>query len=67
MGLGEEQIRKMEEHPHEDTSLILPGSKEGVWVYAPIYEYEMGYVKIGQEISVPASQTFALHSSPTFI
>ncbi len=52
LGLGEEQILKMEEHPHEDTSLILPGSKEGVWVYAPIYEYELGYVKIGQEISV---------------
>ena len=42
----------MEEHPHEDTSLILPGSKEGVWVYAPVYEYELGYVKTGQEISV---------------
>lgn len=52
LGLGEEQILKMEKHPHEDTSLILPGSKDGVWVYAPIYEYEMGYIKIGQEISV---------------
>lgn len=52
LGLSEEQIRKMEEHPHEDTSLILPGSKEGVWVYAPIYEYELGYIKIGQGISV---------------
>ncbi len=52
LGLGEEQIRKMEEHQHEDTSLILPGSKEGVWVYVPIYEYEMGYIKLGQEISV---------------
>ena len=52
LGLGEEQILKIEKHPHEDTSLILPGSKEGVWVYAPIYEYELGYVKIGQEISV---------------
>jgi len=52
LGLGEEQIRKMEEHPHEDTSLILPGSKEGVWVYAPIYEYEIGYIKIGQELAV---------------
>ncbi len=52
LGLSEEQIRKMEEHPHEDTSLILPGSTEGVWVYAPIYEYELGYVKMGQEISV---------------
>lgn len=52
LGLSEEQIRKMEEHPHEDTSLILPGSAEGVWVYAPVYEYEIGYIKTGQEISV---------------
>lgn len=56
LGLSEDQISEMQAHPHDDKSLILPGAKEGIWMYAPVYEYELGYLKPGQEmiVKVPA-------------
>ena len=51
-GLSETQIKEMskEELP---TNLILVGNGAGtVWVYAQIYEYEIGLVKPGQMIEV---------------
>lgn len=52
LGLSENQIKEMskEELP---TNLIMVGNSGGtVWVYAQIYEYEIGLVKPGQMIEV---------------
>jgi multidrug efflux pump subunit AcrA (membrane-fusion protein) len=48
--LSEEEISELEQSSSLDRSLILPEDK--MWVYANIYEYELGWVKIGQDARV---------------
>ena len=50
MGLSDEEIKALEESRIVEKSLILPQDK--AWVYADIYEYDIGWVKEGQVVRV---------------
>lgn len=50
LGLSDEQIANLQKQSTADQSLILPQTK--MWVYAQIYEYELGWVKVGQEAKI---------------
>ena len=51
MGASPDQLKQGKDQP-ADTSLLLPGDK--AWVYAQIYEYEIGLVKTGQTAYIQA-------------
>lgn len=54
MGLSPSQIAAYTQNPQTSISLLL--SQNGsVWVYAQIYEYEIGLVKIGQRVSISSA------------
>jgi Cu(I)/Ag(I) efflux system membrane fusion protein len=53
LGLSEEQIKDLESKREVHTNLILP--EERMWIYADVYEYELGWVKVGQKIKVTTS------------
>ena len=53
LGLSEEQITELEGSKEVHTSLILP--EEKMWIYGAVYEYELGWVKIGGKVKVRAS------------
>ncbi len=50
LGISEEQIRNFESNSFDTMSLLLPQGR--VWVYADVYEYELPYLKVGQQIDV---------------
>jgi hypothetical protein len=52
MGLPEEMITELAQAGHDPKSLLLPGKE--VWVYAQIYENEVGIVHSGQPVEVTA-------------
>jgi len=52
LGLTDDEILELEQNPSLDRSLILPESK--MWVYADIYENELGWIKVGQDTDVSA-------------
>lgn len=52
MGLSDEQIKELEESRAAQTNLILP--EDTAWVYADIYEYDIGWIKQGQDAKVTA-------------
>lgn len=54
MGLSEAQIKESGRSQQSPTNLILGGSGDTVWVYAQIYEYEIGLVRAGQSVEVTA-------------
>lgn len=47
-GLSEDQITELSVNGETHANLLLPGAK--AWLYAQIYEYEIGLIKTGQEI-----------------
>ncbi len=47
-GLSEDQITELSVNSETHSNLLLPGAK--AWLYAQIYEYEIGLIKAGQEI-----------------
>lgn len=52
MGLSEAQIEQIVTSGEQSTSLLLGGAGGSVWVYAQIYEYEIGLVKPGQRVEM---------------
>lgn len=50
LGLSEDEIKELEESRKAQTSLILPEDK--AWVYAEIYEYDIGWVKEGEDAKI---------------
>lgn len=50
LGMSDEQIDELEANKTAESSLVLPGEK--AWVYAEVYEYELGWIKPGQEAKV---------------
>jgi len=56
-GLDDKYIDEMENWPGPDKSLLLSDQEGKVWLYAPVYEYELPFVKTGQAIvaEVPAT------------
>ena len=51
-GLNEELIREIEKAGKPDRTLLYSDSGGTMWLYAPIYEYEMPLVKVGQKVEV---------------
>ncbi|HBB67188.1 MAG TPA: hypothetical protein DCZ93_07795, partial [Elusimicrobia bacterium] len=47
-GLSEDQITELSVNGRTHSNLLLPGAK--AWLYAQIYEYEIGLIKPGQEL-----------------
>lgn len=62
MGLSEELIDEAAQLKEADRGLLFSRPGEPVWVYAKLYEYDLPFVKIGQEVTaeIPslADQTF---------
>lgn len=52
MGLNNELIDEMAAWEGPDQSLILADPSGRVWLYAPIYEFELPLVKLGQTVTV---------------
>src|SRR3989338_3505646 len=52
LGLSHELIDDMATWTGPDQSLLLADPSGRVWLYAPIYEYELPLVKIGQTITI---------------
>lgn len=50
LGLGGDEIKELENSRKAQTSLILPEDK--AWIYAEIYEYDIGWVKEGETAKV---------------
>ena len=63
MGMSDAEISELEKTRKAQTSLYLPGKGENVWAYVSIYEYEIGLVKVGDDVDVEAvaypGETFA--------
>ncbi|MBU4376705.1 MAG: efflux RND transporter periplasmic adaptor subunit [Candidatus Omnitrophica bacterium] len=50
LGMGDDEIRALEEEGIAQMNLVLP--EEKAWVYADIYEYELGWIKVGQGVLI---------------
>ena len=51
-GISEAQLAQVARGEGDPTNLLLPG--KSVWVYAQVYEYELGLVRPGQTLSITA-------------
>ncbi|MBI4063409.1 MAG: efflux RND transporter periplasmic adaptor subunit [Elusimicrobia bacterium] len=52
MGLSQDQINEMSRSSEQSTNLLLGEPGGTVWVYAQIYEYEIGLVRPGQRVDL---------------
>ena len=54
-GLDIKQIEELQKTKENDQSLLISSSEsDSTWVYATIYEYELEWIKIGQEAIITA-------------
>jgi membrane fusion protein, copper/silver efflux system len=51
-GISEAQLAQMARGAGDPTNLLLPG--KSVWVYAQVYEYQLGLVRPGQTLTITA-------------
>jgi membrane fusion protein, copper/silver efflux system len=51
-GISEAQLAQVARGAGDPTNLLLPG--KSVWVYAQVYEYELGLVRPGQTLTITA-------------
>jgi hypothetical protein len=51
-GISESQLAQVARGTGDPTNLLLPG--KSVWVYAQVYEYELGLVRPGQALTITA-------------
>lgn len=60
MGLSDLLIEEMTAWEGPDKSLLLADANGRVWLYAPIYEYELPFVAVGQTVraDVPTGKVF---------
>lgn len=54
LGLSDELIREIESLGMADRSLLYSDAGGQVWLYAPIYEYELPLVKVGDSLEAEA-------------
>ncbi|MFA4889780.1 MAG: efflux RND transporter periplasmic adaptor subunit [Candidatus Omnitrophota bacterium] len=54
LGMSKEEIEELAKRGQAQGNLYLPDSSDTVWVYLSIYEYEIGLVKVGQEVTIDA-------------
>lgn len=50
LGLSESAIREMAGWKEPDRTLLLPDGNGQVWLYAPVYEYELSLIRVGQKV-----------------
>lgn len=50
IGLGDTQIKELEDKSQADTNLLIAQEDKNIWLYATIYESDLDLVKIGQNI-----------------
>ena len=55
LGMSKAEIEELAKRRQAQENLYLPDSSDTVWVYLTIYEYEIGLVKVGQEVTLDAS------------
>ncbi|MFC1808064.1 efflux RND transporter periplasmic adaptor subunit [Candidatus Omnitrophota bacterium] len=53
LGLSDEQIMGLQETREVQTNLVLP--EEKMWIYGDAYEYELGWIRIGERVKVTAA------------
>jgi membrane fusion protein, copper/silver efflux system len=51
-GISDAQLAAIARGGADPTNLLLPG--KSVWVYAQVYEYELGLVRVGQPVTITA-------------
>jgi nitrite reductase/ring-hydroxylating ferredoxin subunit len=54
LGMSDEQIVDLEKSRRADTGLYLPTKGESVWAYISVYEYEIGFIKVGDYVDIEA-------------
>ncbi|MBI4355524.1 MAG: efflux RND transporter periplasmic adaptor subunit [Candidatus Omnitrophica bacterium] len=54
LGMSDDQIADLEQTRAAQTNLYLPAPGQSVWVYAQVYEYELGLVRPGIPVTVEA-------------
>lgn len=52
LGMGDQQIQELQQNKQSQWGLILPQGK--AWIYADIYEYDLGWIKDGLKVKVVA-------------
>ncbi len=55
LGMSKEEIKALAKKGSSQENLYLPISSDTLWIYLTIYEYEIGLVKIGQEVLIDAA------------
>lgn len=50
LGMGNDEIAQLEKERLTQMNLVLPEDK--MWVYADVYEYDLGWIKEGEAVSV---------------
>lgn len=53
LGMSDSEIDELAETKKPHRGLILPEDK--VWVYAEVYEYELGWIKIDEDVKITAT------------
>ncbi len=54
LGMNDDQIIVLEKTRKAETNLYLPGKGENVWAYINVYEYEIGFIGIGDSVDIEA-------------
>ena len=54
LGMSDDQIAALETSRKAETNLYLPGKGENVWAYINVYEYEIGFIKVGDSVDIEA-------------
>lgn len=54
LGMSDDQIVALEKSRKAETNLYLPGKGENVWAYINVYEYEIGFVTVGDSVDIEA-------------
>ena len=54
LGMNDDQITVLEKTRKAETNLYLPGKGENVWAYISVYEYEIGFIKVGDSVDIEA-------------
>jgi membrane fusion protein, copper/silver efflux system len=52
MGMSEDEIEKLAQAGTPQENLYLPGSQDKIWVYATVYEYDIGQIQAGQSVEL---------------
>ena len=54
LGMSDDQITVLEKTRKAETNLYLPSKGESVWAYISVYEYEIGFIKVGDSVDIEA-------------